>query len=106
MNKSVTTLYGGTIINAELSAEGKAYVTDDWFEYLGGVDKKEKVEFSSTYYNDLSTTKDPEADAAAAMKVTAMVAAKELDYVIMDELSFNYYKKATIFSSLEEVLSQ
>ena len=106
MNKSVTTLYGGTIINAELSEEGEAYLTDDWFEHLGGVDKKEKVELTTSYYNDLSTTQDPEADAAAAMRVTAMVAAKELDYVIMDELSFNYYKKATIFSSLEEVLSQ
>lgn len=106
MNKSVTTLYGGTIINAELSAEGETYLTDGWFEHLGGVDKKEKVELTTSYYNDLSTTQDPEADAAAAMRVTAMVAAKELDYVIMDELSYNYYKKATIFSSLEEVLTQ
>ena len=32
MNKSLTTLYGGTIINAELSAEGETYLTDGWFE--------------------------------------------------------------------------
>lgn len=105
-NKSVTTLYGGTIINAELSAEGEAYLTDSWFEHLGGVDKKEKVELTTSYYNDLSATQDPEADAAAAMRVTAMVAAKELDYIIMDELSFDYYKKAAIFSSPMEMLSQ
>lgn len=106
MNKSVTTLYSGIVINAELSEEGQAYLSDGWFEQLGGVEKKEKVDISSTYYNDLSATQDPEADAAAAMRVTAMVAAKELDYIIMDELSFNYYKKASIFSSPEEMLSQ
>ena len=106
MNKSVTTLYSGTIINVELSDVGEAYLTDDLFSYLGGVDKKEKVDLTSSYYNDLSTTQDPEGDAALVMSVTAMVAAKELDYIIMDELSFDYYKKATIFSPLEEVLSQ
>lgn len=106
MNKSVTTLYSGIVINTELSEEGQAYLSDGWFEQLGGVEKKEKVDISSTYYNDLSATQDPEADAAAAMRVTAMVAAKELDYIIMDELSFNYYKKAAIFSSPEEMLSQ
>ena len=106
MNKSVTTLYSGTIINVELSDVGEAYLTDDLFSYFGGVDKKEKVDLTSSYYNDLSTTQDPEGDAALVMSVTAMVAAKELDYIIMDELSFDYYKKATIFASLEEVLSQ
>jgi len=106
MNKSVTTLYSGIVINAELSEEGQAYLSDGWFEHLGGVEKKEKVDISSTYYNDLSATQDPEADAAAAMRVTAMVAAKELDYIIMDEISYNYYKKAAIFSSPEEMLSQ
>ena len=106
MNKSVTTLYSGIVINAELSEEGQAYFLNGWFTHLGGVDKKEKVDVSSTYYNDLSTTQDPEADAAAAMRVTAMVAAKEIDYIIMDELSFNYYKKTAIFSSPEEMLSQ
>ena len=106
MNKSVTILYSGTIINAELSEEGETYLTDDLFAHLGGVEKKEKVELTSSYYNDLSTTQDPEADSAAAMRITAMVAAKELDYIIMDELSYNYYKKASIFSSLDEELSQ
>lgn len=106
MSKSVTTLYSGIVINAELSEEGEDYLSDGWFTHLGGDEKKEKVDISSTYYNDLSVTQDPEADAAAAMKVTAMVAAKELDYIIMDEISFNYYKKAAIFSSPEEMLSQ
>lgn len=106
MNKSVTTLYSGTVINMELSEEGEAYLTDDLFSHLGGVDKKEKVNLTNSYYNDLSNTQDPEADAAAAMQVTSMVAAKELDYIIMDELSFNYYVKASIFSSLKDMLSQ
>ncbi len=104
-NSAMTTLYSGAVINHELSAEGEYFLSDGLFGYLNGETGKDRVDMFTTYYNGLSASFDPQADSAAAIKINAMVASKELDYVIMDRTAYDYYKEGGIFMPLDQLFT-
>lgn len=103
-NRGIETIYGGTLINIELSEEGKAFLSDDFFAHLGGVEGKQTVGLTETFFKN-SEISDPEMDSVASMRLMAAVIAKELDYSIMNEVGYDHYKNQTVLVSLEEALS-
>lgn len=104
-NKQIKTLYSGMLINMEVSEEGGAYLTDQWQDVLGEDSQKQKVDLTTTFFQDPSTSLSLELEAGSIIQVTALVAAKELDYMILDDVGFAYYKDRTIFAPLEEMFS-
>ncbi len=102
-NKNVETLYSGTLINIDLTDEGILFLTDDFFAHLGGTEGKQKVDLTSTYFKN-SEMSDPEMDSIAVMRMMASILANELDYAIMNEVGYDYYKSQTMFAPLDEVL--
>lgn len=104
-NKQIKTLYSGMLINVEVSEEGRAYLTDQWQAVLGEDSRKQKVDLTTTFFQDPSASLSLELDAGSIIQVTALVAAKELDYMMLDDVGFDYYKDRSIFAPLEEIFS-
>lgn len=104
-NKQIETLFSGMLINVEVSEEGRAYLTDQWQAVLGEDPRKQKVDLTTTFFQDPSTSLSLELEAGSIIQVTALVAAKELDYMMLDDVGFDYYKDRTVFAPLEEIFS-
>lgn len=103
-NKGVETIYSGALINVNLSEEGKAFLSDELFARLGGIEGKQMVELTETFFMN-SETSDPEMDSVASMRLVAAVIARELDYSIMNEVGYHHYKDQSVMISLEDALS-
>lgn len=103
--RSSSPLLSGVVVNLPVTESGEHYLTDTLFLELGGDPEEQHMDLQSIFFHDLLTTNDPSADQAMAMKVTAKVTARSLDYVLMDEVAYNYYKNQDVFSPLEEVLT-
>lgn len=104
-NKQTETLYSGMLINVELSEEGNAYLKDQWFELLGGDPRKETVELMTTSFLPHAVTSSLELEAGSVIQVTALVAAREIDYFITDQVGFDRYQGQAIFAPLTDMLS-
>ena len=104
-NSKIETIYSGTLVNIDLSAEGTAFLSDDLFAHLGGEAGRQQVDLTVTYFKN-SETYDPEMDSVAVMRLMASVVAQELDYAIMNEVGYDYYRNQTVLASLDEVLPQ
>lgn len=100
------TLFGGTCVNVNLTDEGEAYLSEDWFALLGGKEGKEEVNLFSTILEDPNSTTNTETNAAAAMSVIVLIGTQDLDYIIMDQIGADYFVDRGIFPSLEQVLSE
>ena len=101
---NIETIYSGTLINVDISDEGLQFLTDDFFAYLGGEEGKEMVDLTSTYFKN-NVMSDPEMDSIAVMRMMASIVANELDYAIMNEVGYDYYRSQMMFAPLDEVLS-
>lgn len=104
VNSRIETLYSGMLVNTFITEEGNAYLSEDLFSHLGGIEKKQQVNVEETYLQDMSSASNVEDKYMSAMKVTVMVAAQELDYIMMNETAYDYYENETVFPPLTEVL--
>ena len=100
----IASLGSGALININLSEEGNAFLSGDFFAHLGGIEGKQAVELTETFFKN-SETSDPEMDSVASMRLVAAVIARELDYSIMNEVGYDHYKDQSVLVSLEEALS-
>lgn len=101
-NINAKVLFGGAVVNVHMSNEAREYLQEDMEEMLQ-VGKMEQVFVNSVSIGDMN--KDEEA-ATRAMTVIVRVAAKELDYVIMEESVLNYYLATAAVSDLTQCLSE
>ena len=62
------------------------------------------VDLTSTYFKN-NVMSDPEMDSIAVMRMMASIVANELDYAIMNEVGYDYYRSQMMFAPLDEVLS-
>lgn len=100
------TVLSGIIVNVPVTAGGEKYLTEQLLTELGGTPEEQHMELQSIFFQDLLTTDDPSVDQATAMKVTARVTTRSLDYVIMDEVGFGYYQNQDVFSPVDTVLTE
>ena len=101
-NKNLEVLFGGAVVNIYLTDETEEYLQQDIEEMLQ-IGKMERVFVNSVTVGDMSTNTDASTN---AMTVIVRIAAKELDYVIMDESALSYYVKTAAVSDLTQCLSE
>lgn len=104
-NKQFETVFGGTVVNIYLSEETERYLTED-IEELLQVQDKQQVVLDTASFGDLMNSSDPEGDSTTAMMAALKVAAKELDYAIMDKTALEYYIGTAVVSDLNLALTQ
>ena len=104
VNTSKQVLYSGAAVNVQLSEEGSLYLTQK-LEDRFGTKKGQSAELFVTSFADLQNTSDAQYSAMTAMQVVLMISAEEYDYVIMDEIALDFYKKHPVFTPLEEMFS-
>lgn len=104
-NKNTETLYSGMLVNTDLSENGTQFLTDEFFAYLGGNEKNQKMVLTSTYFRN-SVTSDPEMDSISVMRLMASVLAGDMDYTILNDVAYDAYRDQSLFTALDEVLSE
>ena len=103
--RQIEPVFAGISVNLNLSEEAQKYLTTDMEEFL--VTKENQlVDHMMTIYGDLADPENAEYHFNLALKVLAMVSGFEVDYIMMDQESFNYYVRQDVFSYLDEVLTQ
>lgn len=96
-----STLHGFVINNRSESALDTAPYEQGFAEYMGYTNRQQlSLESSFISYGDEAT----EFSYASMAKVSALVASKDLDFMIVDEENFLHYVEMDAFINLEEVL--
>ena len=98
------TLFAGHAVNVDINAAGTAYVTDQWFDLLGGVEGDHEVNLYTTQFQDPEANR-MDYNGASAMSVLLLISSQDLDYVIMDAEGMGYIAKQGVFAPLEKLLT-
>lgn len=98
------TVIAGTMINITCTQEAYDYISTEYEDHLGLTGMR-NVRLEYTYFQDMEANTD-EQDYYAAMGVVAEVAAKKLDYMIIDELALSYYAGQEVFMDLSRVFTE
>ena len=98
------TVIAGAMVNITCAQEAYDYISTDYEEHLGLTGFKD-VRLEYTYFQDMETSND-EKDYYAAMGIVAEVAAKKLDYLILDKMSMAYYAGQEVYMDLTKVFTQ
>lgn len=99
-------VYGGVITNLSVTEEGKTYLKEGWFEALDSNPKKQKIELDEIYVPNMDQPSFTETSRVNAAKVTTMITAGYVDYVMADAYSIHYLASAGSFQPLDAVLSE
>jgi hypothetical protein len=94
----------GIMVNISIEQEGFNYLSEDYAEYLQ-ITKDQKVNLEYTSFMDLGSTNSEE-DYYAAMTVVAEVAAKRLDYMILDRRGMAFYTGQEVYMDLRNVFTE
>ena len=102
LNAQIDTIFSGTVANLDLTKEGTAYLREDLFDHLDGK-KGQQVQLSATYFEEIfSSVEGFDYNYNAAMGTVAMVSAKSLDYMFLDEVALKFYLTQDIFMDLRD----
>ena len=104
-NNRKETLISGIFINNSTSPEGYACLAEDFWEYCGA-DADQKAELVTGRSIDFEAESPSQAEAAAFMTVTCMIAAKTLDYIITDEASAAHFMEQEVVMDLTQLLTE
>lgn len=99
-------VYGGAMVNLSVTEEGKTYLKEGWFKTLEGNPKKQKIELDEIYIPDMEQTAFMESATANVAKITAMISAGYIDYVLADAYAIHYLGSVGSFQPLDVVLNQ
>ncbi|MBO5867529.1 MAG: hypothetical protein J6Q54_01315 [Oscillospiraceae bacterium] len=103
-NLMTDTVLAGAMINVTCSQEAYDYISTDYEEVLGLTGHRE-VRLEYTYFQDMEANTNEE-DYYAAMGIIAEVAAKKLDYLVMDKVSMGYYAGQEVYMDLSRVFTE
>lgn len=97
----------GMLTNVGMSMDGYSYLTDRYFEEMGGNSKKQEVGLSSMEFKvpDLMDVDGVNESYVSAMSLISMVENKMVDYVIMDEGSMEYFMTQDFYLDLRKLLT-
>lgn len=100
-----TLVSSGSLVNVSLTMEGHDHLTDVFYkDVLGSPDGK--IALTTANYSTLGTVDAVDASYQAYMGVTAKVEAKELDYLLMDQVGLNYYGSQDMLMDLRRILPE
>ena len=95
----------GLMVNLTMSTEGYTYLTDDYFDRIGG-ERGQEVRLDSTKFENLNITTDVEVNYNAAMTLVARVSGGILDYVLMDQSALEFYINQDVCMDLREFFTE
>ncbi len=97
--------FGGAVVNLTVSEEGNTYMKEGWFNQLGCDPKQQKIELDMLFVPNLDMpSTDTQSALANVTKLTTMISAGQVDYVMADAYSIHYLCSSGAFSPLEQVL--
>lgn len=97
-------LISGVFLNTDTRAEGYTYLSDGYWKHCGG-NKQQRVDMIETLMIDFSKGVVADDSADRIMQVDALIAAKTLDYMILDETALEFYAPQELCMDLTQVLS-
>lgn len=98
-------LTGGLMVNLTMSTEGYNYLTQEYYERIGG-GRKQEVRLDSTKFEDLKLTSDVEVNYNAALTLVARVSGGLLDYALMDQGALEFYISQDVFMDLRSFFTE
>jgi len=99
-------LYSGVVANLAASEEGKAYLSEGWFEMLGGNSKKQRIELEEMPIPAVGSPVYTETSGANVTKLLAMISVGDVDYVIADQEAILYLNTQGAFTDLNSLFSE
>ncbi len=96
-------LVSGVFINTSTSAEGYAFVSEDYWAYAGADpgNRVELIEARSIRYNAEQPTSN---DVNAILSIDAQISSKTLDYIIGDISAMEFYDRQQALLDLQVLL--
>lgn len=101
INNSKEVLVSGMLANVSISAEGKAYLEEDYFQKVGGT-AGQTVELFTTNFESMADPTSSEDNYMAAQGMIGRVSAGLLDYALLDELALEFYITQAMFLDLTD----
>ena len=98
--------YGGMIVNLTVTEEGNTYLKEGWFEALGGDPKQQKIELDTMYIPNMEQPTFTETSRANVTKITTMITAGQVDYILADAYAVHYLCSGGSFSALDTVVPE
>ena len=105
INAGKEVMISGVIVNVGISNKGYSYLSDEYADVLN-IDKKQSVELTYVQFTDPQSAENVSENYQAAMKIVAMISAKNLDYMIMDRAAMEFYMDQDIYMDLREMFSE
>lgn len=102
--KQIDVLFGGMSANLDLSDDAQIYLSEDMERFLVTKDKQQ-VQLDMTGFGDLLDPEMAEYNYNSALQVIALVSARQLDYIMMDQSALSFFVTQDVFADLNEVLT-
>lgn len=99
-------LISGVMINVDISPEGYVWLQDGYFERIGGQEGKEVVNLRNMQFEDPYTTVNQTYALDVRESVLALIASRELDYLLFDDLALPFFLDPESILDLRELFSQ
>ena len=99
-------LFNGISVNVHVTSAGTELISDDLFEMMGGTNSKNQyVNFKEMDIFSNDSIMENDTASSNVMTIAAWLAVGDIDYMLLNEKSFEYYQ-GDIFWDLEEWLSE
>lgn len=105
INVNKETVVRGMLVNIAIDQEGYDYLSEDYGEKLELTGNQE-VALTYTNFKSLEDPTSTEDNAYASMAVVNEVSARILDYIILDQMSMEYYLNMGVYMDLEEFFTE
>ena len=103
VRKHQEVLVSGIFINTDTSDEGYSFLSHDYW-HLHGSDQNKRVDLIETVIIDFSDISNSQDSGNMILQVDALIAAKELDYMILNEEAFQFYTSRGLCMDLSSIL--
>lgn len=100
------TRLAGVLINVDITPDGYVYLQDGYFERIGGQEGKEIVDLRSMQFQDPYTTVDQTFALDVQETVLALISARELDYLMFDDIALPFFLDPESILDLRELFTQ
>jgi len=104
-NRQINVIVGGVMVNVDISDAGEHYLKDGYKAFVGSESEKDRVSLSYMSLGSAETTVNSD-NYYALQSVLALVAGKDLDYLITDEEAFLTLLKQDIYADLRNVYTE
>ncbi len=99
-------LLAGVMANVDVTLEGQAYMTDAYYERIGG-GKNQKVMLNGIYFGDVyGSFNQYDYNYNTATTILSSIAIQELDYLLMNDDALRFYMSQEILLDLRECFTE